>query len=426
MPSSNGRLKSFCGDEVSSMSELKGRIRKVQTATSRRNFVGGLAGALGAIFAPRQVLGGVRETAPAHTPNLATGGAEKVEGLESLPGQKSLTFSRIVGMTYPAAQFPKQDYLIDPSRFDSEGNWAFCRFTSQEIPAVRMGFQRGGFNITATEKIPDKSRLQLHLEIMTKDGAILWLPSGKYPSNKLITNPKSMKIQLRVEDREIFSIRGWPDMEWHFRSDDGEAEVNLQVKLSSVTVLPDCILPFCAFSMWEAVGDARGVIRYRKQTVSVDGKVFYDHPRIIHRRFSSVPRKMYLYTTMNFEDGSNMFGFHAADENGTPIDYYCFGVYIDGYGRARYLSDARLIQLAIDKENTPKHWQLHWRNEELAIEADIRVRSSQLLRSWGSEGATAAPSDFPLVLDGHARITGSGSETTLLGRGLAEYFNAGL
>jgi hypothetical protein len=204
------------------MAELRGRILKDQTATSRRNFVGGIAAAAGAMLAPRFAWGGMRDYSPSETPNIATVRAREVE-LESLPGQKSRTFSRVVGTTYPAAQFPKQDYLIDPSRFDSEGNWAFCRFTSQEIPAVRMGFQREGFNITATEKISDNSRLQLHLEIMTKDGAILWLPSGKYPSNKVTTNPKAMKIQLRVEDREIFSIRGWPGMEWRFRSEDGEA-----------------------------------------------------------------------------------------------------------------------------------------------------------------------------------------------------------
>jgi hypothetical protein len=419
-----GEPKPFSADEEPSMSELRGGIRKDETATSRRNFVGGMAAAAGAMFAPRFEMGAMRDKVPNETLNIAMVGAGEVERVESLPGQKSLTFSKIVGTTYPAAQFPKQDYLIDPSRFDSEGNWAFCRFTSEEIPAVRMGLQRGGFNITATKQIPDKSRLQLHLEIMTKDGAILWVPSGKYPSNKVITNLGSMKIQLRVEGREIFSIRGWPDMEWRFRSEDGEAEVNLQVKLSSVTVLPDCILPRCVFSMWEAMGDARGVIRYRNQTFSVDGKVFYDHPRIIHRPSSAVPRKMYLYTTMYFEDGSGMFGFHAVDEKGISIDYYCFGVYIDASGRARFLSDARLTRLTIDQENTPKHWQLHWRNKELAIEADIRVRSFQLLRSWGSQVEPAAPSDFPLVLDGQARITGSGNERTLLGRGLAEYYNA--
>jgi hypothetical protein len=388
--------------------------------------VGGVLAAAGSMFVPRYALGGMRNKAASDKPSIETVGAAKLERLESRPGQKSLTFSGLVGTTYPAAQFPKQDYLIDPSRFDSEGNWAFCRFTSEEIPAVRMGFQRGGFNITATEKIPDKSRLQLHLEIMTKDGAVLWLPSGKYPSSRVVTNPESMDIRLRVDNSVIFSIRGWPDMEWSFRSEDGEAEVNLHVPVRSVTVLPDCILPRCVFSMWEAVGDARGTVRYRDHTVSVEGKMFYDHPRIIHRASRAVPRNMYLYTTMHFEDGSSMFGYHAVDEKGNPIDYYCFGVYFDGSGRARFLSDARLTRLSIGQDNFPNHWQLRWRNEELAIEADIGVRDLHLLKSWGSPEVASGPKDFPLVLDGHAKITGNGSERTLAGHGLAEYYNAQL
>jgi len=240
----------------------------------------------------------------------------------------------------------------------------------------------------------------------------------------VILNPRNMDIQLQVENKEIFSIRGWPDMEWNFRSDDGEAEVNLHVTLNNITLLPDCILPQCVSSMWEAEGDARGMVRYRNQTVSVDGKVFYDHPRIIQRPAPVVPRKMYVYTTLYFEDGSSMFGYHAEDEKGKPINYYCFGVYADISGRAHFLPDARLTRLDIGQDKIPKHWQLRWRNKELVIEADIGVRHPQLLRSWGSPAAPGARTDFPLVLDGHATITGNGKERTLTGRGLAEYYDA--
>jgi len=178
--------------------------------------------------------------------------------------------------------------------------------------------------------------------------------------------------------------------------------------------------------MWEAVADARGTVRYRDHMISVDGKVFYDHPRIIHRPSRAVPRNMYLYTTMHFEDGSSMFGYHATDEKGNSIGYYCFGVYIDGSGRSRFLSDARLTRLSIGRDNFPKQWQLRWRNEELAIEADIGVRDQRLLRSWGSPAVASGPKELPLVLDGYAKITTEGSQRTLAGHGLAEYYNAQL
>ena len=65
---------------------------------------------------------------------------------EPTVGSKSQVFDGLVGASVPAASVSKQDYLIDPSRFPSEGNWAFCRFSSEDIPAARLGFQRGGFN----------------------------------------------------------------------------------------------------------------------------------------------------------------------------------------------------------------------------------------------------------------------------------------
>lgn len=128
---------------------------------------------------------------------------------------------------------------------------------------------------------------------------------------------------------------------------------------------------------------------------------------------------------MYFEDGSSMFGYHAEDDKGNPINYHCFGVYVDASGRARFLTDARLTRLDMDQDSIPKYWQLRWRNEELTIEADIGVRDRQLLRIWGSPVVPEARPefDFPLVLDGHARITGNGDEKTVLGRGLAEYYN---
>jgi hypothetical protein len=392
---------------------------------SRRNFVGRMAAALGAMFAPHSMLGGIADTTLGNRLNIAGLGATEMATVESLPGSKSRTFAGIIGKTYPPAEFPKQNYLIDQSRFDSEGNWAFCRFDSEEIPAVRMGFQRGGFNVTPSKKAPDKLRLQLHLEIVSKDGTVFWLPSGQYPADNVITNPESMDIQLQIEKKEIFSILGWPEMDWHFRSPDGEAEVNLHVSLNHVTLLPDCILPECVFSMWEAVGDARGIVRYRNRTVSVNGRVFYDHPRIIQRTSSVIPRNMYLYTTMYFEDGSSMFGYHAEDDNGKPIRYYCFGVYTDPSGKSRFLTDGQLVRLEKAQDNIPKHWQLGWKNKELVVEADIEVRERRLLKIWGSPTISGTPPqfDYPLVLDGHAKVTGSGDEKKVKGRGLAEYYS---
>jgi hypothetical protein len=391
---------------------------------TRRNFVSRMAAvSVGRVFAS-QLLRPMPPSPFIDAPKIAVPGFSPTETLESLPGQKSMTFSGTVGTTYIPAKFPQENYLIDASRFASEGNWAFCRFTSEEIPAVRMGFQRGGFNITPSDKLPEKSRLQLHLEIMTKDGALLWLPSGRYPAERVTTSSKEMKIELRAANTEIFSIQGWPDMNWHFRSDDGEAEADLHFKLNNVTLLPDCILPQCVFSMWEAIGDVHGTIRHKSRSISVAGKVFYDHPRIVQRPSHATPRTMYLYTTMFFGDGSCWFGYHARDDKRTPINYYCFGVYVDASRKVYFLQNVDLLGLEIGSDKIPQRWKLRWDKKELAIEIHVSVRHPQLLKSWGSP--QPAHTDFPLVLDSTAKVSGNGRTKSVSGQGLAEYYDAAL
>jgi hypothetical protein len=349
------------------------------------------------------------------------------ERTESLPGQASLTFSGIVGRTYPAASFPRQDLLIDPGRFDSEGNWAFCRFTSREVPALRRGFQRGGFNIGTDEREPDRELLQLHLEVMGAGGARLWLPTGRYPASSVVNDPQSLDVRLQSGGKEIFRIRGWPDMEWFFRSEEGELEADLEVAIDTVTILPDCLLPRCVFSMWETMGRARGTVRIGTRKLSVDGRIFYDHPRIVHAVRKVVPRKMYLYTTMYFEDGSGMFGYHAVDEQDRPIPYYCFGVHLDASGKGSFLHQAQTRGLEIGVDNIPTRWSLEWKGSSAAIAAEITVQDLPLLKAWGSENAPRQRRDFiifPLVLDGKAAVTEGGRSRRLAGWGLAEYFNA--
>jgi hypothetical protein len=350
-----------------------------------------------------------------------------MEAHESLPGRPSLTFSGNVGRTYPADTFPKEDLLIDSQRFDSEGNWAFCRFASEEVPALRMGFQRGGFNIGTTDRKPDRDLLQLHLEAMSRDGARLWLPSGRYPASAAVTDPERLDVRLEHDGREIFRIHGWPEMEWHFRSEDGELEADLQVAIDSVTILPDCLLPRCVFSMWETMGAAQGTVNMGGRKVPVVGKVFYDHPRIVHAVRHVSPRKMYLYTTMYFEDGSGLFGYHAVDEQDRPIPYYCFGVYIDPAGKGSFLPVARTSGLEIGTDNIPSRWRLEWKGSEAEVTADITVQDLPLVKAWGSDSAPRRRSDFiifPLVLDGAAAVSKGGRTRRLAGYGLAEYFNA--
>lgn len=344
----------------------------------------------------------------------------------SLPGDRSLTFRGVVGRTYDAGSFPKRDYLIDSSRYASEGNWAFCRFENDEVYAARLGFELGSFNITEKELPMDRDLLQLHLELMTRDGAVLWLPTGAYDGAALESDPEKMEIRLANEGKEIFSISGWPRMKWHFQSEEGDVEADLDFTLQNVTMLPDCILPHCVFSMWETMSDVEGFVRFQDRKTDVRGKVFYDHPRIINKRNTVTPRHLYLYTTLYFEDGSGIFGYHAEDKSGEPLSYYCFGIHIDPQNRGKFLADAQLLEMKVDGNNIPVSWRLCWADGDYRIDVEVKVLPTTLLKSWGSSLAPKSLKDFvilPLVLEATAVFQTGEKQSTQKGYGLAEYFN---
>ena len=347
--------------------------------------------------------------------------------LVSLPGDDSLTFSGTVGRTYPADAIDPADYITDRQRHDSEGDWAFCRFSSERIPALRFGYQLGSFNIGADQAEPDPSLLQLHLEVMTQDGGLLWVPTGRFPGEALDSSTASKDVRIAAEDTEILHISGWPQMAWHMRSTDGELEVELEFDIATVTVLPDCLLPQSVFSMWETSGRAQGVVRVGSHREPVNGHVFYDHTRVDHRRHGVAPRQMYLYTTMALEDGSRLFGYHAVDDAGATLDYYCFGVHVDPDGRGTFLAQSQLEDMTFDDDDLPARWRLTWRSAEMTVETTVSVQDLPLKKGWGGPmwpRSRARYSVFPLVLDGRSKVTRAGGSATLPGRGLAEYYDA--
>lgn len=335
----------------------------------------------------------------------------------------------MVGVVVPASSVGKRDYLIDPGRYPSEGNWAFCRFDNDEVPAIRLGFELGGFNPGPVELKPKAAYLQLHLELMTRGGALFWLPSGEYSTERVVSDPDRMDIRLEAGGREIFRLRGWPDIACHFRSEDGDLEVDLQFDLSSVSVLPDALLPHCVFAMWESMGRAHGEARYLDRTVPLDGTVFFDHPRVIERDHDVAPRQMYVYTTLRLEDGSALFGYYALDISGRPIEDYCFCVYLDAAGNGRLLADGALGHLELDEDDIARGWQLAWRDTGMAVEADVSVRPGPILRSWGGPNAPQTRREYgfpPLVLDATVRVHEGDATRVLRGAGLAEYFHVDL
>ena len=348
--------------------------------------------------------------------------------LQSLAGEKSLNFTGTIGKTISAADLAKENYLVDDTRFESEGNWAFCRFNSEKVYGARMGFLRGAYDFSDFGGLfaPTESFLQLHLELMTNEGALLWLPTGQFRAEQMVIDSEKMDDRLLVGEKEIFRIQGWPQTRCHFQSDDGEIEASLDFDLKHTAILPDNILPRNVFSMWVSIGQVKGVIRHRDQNTPVSGFVFLDHPRLAIQRNDVAPQKWFLYTPMFFEDESVLISYYAVDNTGSPKDYYCFGLYVDAKGDAQWLPGTNLANLTFDNYDKPKTWELRWANPELSLAVDVVVKNTSILKVWGDPNLPKTREEFvflPLVLDGVGTIKKDNAERTTQGYGLAEYWH---
>lgn len=355
---------------------------------------------------------------------------DKVISFQHNPA-RSPYFDGLIGATVPSNRFPAENYLIDKSRYDYEGNWAFCVFDGEEIPAARFGFGGGAFDVRdyGPGDPPSKDFLLLQLEMMTRDGAVLWLANGKYKASQIRTAPKEMEVWLDDDGKRIFYISGWPNMRWRFASDDGEAELDMHITPKMVTILPDQLLPRNRFAMWLSVGQAEGTFRFRQKSVSIKGTAFYDHPRTCLQSHDVAPVGWYLYMPIAFEDGSRLAAYHTVDGHGKPDESFCFGLFITPDGRAQWLLGGVMRRMAMDQYQFPASWTTQWKTPAMSLTIDATVRDAKILKTWGGSGwcggavpkTRAENRNLPLVFDCSAKIVQQGHERTIKGKGVAEY-----
>lgn len=339
---------------------------------------------------------------------------------------RSPHFEGTIGEAVPAARFPVSNLLMDESRYDYEGNWAFCRFEGEEIVAGRFGFGRGAFDVHdyGGTNPPDPSRMLLHIELMTREGAVLWLADGRYPASRIVSAKDRMEIRLEDGGRELFCIEGWPRMRWHMRSDDDEVEVHLGMEMKTTTILPDCVMPRNRFAMWLAIGAIECWARVGSRETTARGTVFLDHPRTTLERSGSPPFGFYLYTPILLEDGSTLAGYYCHDGHGHRVAEYSFGLHLDPSGRGTWLDCTELGAFAFDEDQQPRCWRQKWEARGLVIEVESVVRSASLRKVWGAADAPRTRREnmvFPLVFDSRLSIRDGGREERLRGGGLAEF-----
>ncbi len=345
--------------------------------------------------------------------------------------EQSLNLSGEVARTVAARDFPLANVLMDPSRYDYEGNWAFCVFDSEEIPAARFGFGAGAFDLRdyGPGEAPSREFMLLQMEMMTREGAVLWLANCKYKASQILSDPRRMEVTLNDGARRILRISGWPTSLWQMSSDDGQAELEMEIAPESVTILPDQKLRRNLFAMWLTVGKAKGWLRYNGRRVAVKGTAFYDHPRTSLLQHKVPPLGRYLYMPIAFEDGSRVAAYHTVDATGRCVEDFCFALFISPDGRAQWLPGGAMPRLACDPNGFPTAWSANWLSPKWSLSLEATVRETGILKAWGSSGwgggavpqTRAENRNLPLVFDCTARVTRYGRELTLRGKGMAEY-----
>ncbi len=343
----------------------------------------------------------------------------------NLKEEKSASFIGNSRETIEASRFNKINYIMNKSPCNSEGNWAFCRFKNDNILGARLGFQKGSYDFSDFGGKPIPDYLLLHLEVVRKDGALLWISLNKYKPMQVVSDSETMEVGLKDGGKRIFDIHGWPSSIWHFQSDDCKLEANLNIDLFSSTIFPDCILPKNTFSMWLSIGSVKGLIRCGEEETIVEGMAFHDHPRIRIENNSAIAREWFIYAPLFFDDETALISYYSVDSRGKCIDYYSFGILAGKEERSEWLSRMKIFDLRFDDNNLPKEWRLHWSNGESSVDGNLSVVETPLIDAWGSPNAPKKKSEFsifPLVFEGECVFRSNSKHVLKKCKGIAEYW----
>jgi hypothetical protein len=340
-------------------------------------------------------------------------------------GGVSPHFAGTIGRTVSPGRFPSANYRIDRSRWDYEGNWAFCLFDNPACPAARFGFGLGNFDARDYGGAkPKEAFLWPQIEIMTRDGAVLWIPGTTYDPDSMRIAKRGFGTRVQAGQRDILRLTGWPNMHWQLASADGTAAVDMRLEVQNVTILPDCIMPRNRFAMWVCICRARGELRHGRKRFRVSGTAFFDHPRIAMVKNRVPTFGWYLYNPIRLSNGAHLISYFAKDAHGRCLPDYCFGLYLEPSGRTRWLRTETAHDLKLDADGRLKSWRTAWRGEDFVATATAVVRDTAVLKAWGHAGTPRTRKDYgniPLVFDAQLEVRKDGRKQALSGTGLAEY-----
>jgi hypothetical protein len=319
--------------------------------------------------------------------------------------------------------FPVSNVSIDDTRFDYEGNFAFCRFKSAEIYGARIGFGRGALDWRdyGGSEGPDRSFLMVDVDVMAADGAVIWQSKGRFRAAN--TTISTTKCELRLGNNNVFNLRGWPRSRWQFDTDDRYTSVHLTLDPLAVAILPEYVMPSNRFSMWLALCRVVGRVRLGTRTWRLKGTAHYDHPRISVEESGAAQFGWLIYAPISLSDGSYFSGYYTESKDGSAVEGQCYAwLFEPDSGRSTWFDRSEVRQLVLDNDGRPLAWRIAWIGEQESLEITSTVRPTAIARAWGNPGIgpTGADYNIPFVYDCVAVIGSGPGARRVSGTGLGE------
>jgi hypothetical protein len=320
------------------------------------------------------------------------------------------------------ANFPFENVLINRDRYSYEGNWLFCSFDQPDVLAARIGFGLGRFHWQDYGLEPQDVTVPVayRLEVITPEGVVRpCLYSDPHLGSTVCSDPSSMDVRFRAGGADLFAVRGWPEIEWKFRSPDGAVAADLRLALKNMALWPDCIMPNNTLAMCIGVGRISGTFSFGDRVVEVSGGGVYDHPRVVVQSNEVAPFGWYLYAPLRFPDGSFVVSYFAEDGLGVKSVPYSTGFLTLPDGSSRWLRDVQVRGLKFDADGLPVAWETQLRGEGVAISYRTRVVPTGCVGTPGAAGKYLA---FPILMDAEGECSIDDEIVRLeRGSGIAEF-----
>jgi hypothetical protein len=342
--------------------------------------------------------------------------------------EKSAVMTGRPGAFRRPEEFPLSNVVIAPDRYSYEGNWLFCSFNHSELLGVRVGFGRGRIDwrdYGLDEAPMTESALFSRVEVITTKGIHAYLFSSSTAGGKVRLVPDRFEIQFEEDGRQLFHLSGWPNMRWKFQNPEGSLRVDLSAELDGMLVWPDCVLPRNTFGMCLGTSQVEGIVHIEGKDLSVKGSGIFDHPRIQVEENNVPPFGWYLYSPVQFADGTQLACYYSQDGVGERDSIYSAAVLILADGKACWLGDCKVVNLKLDPDGLPVQWETLLSGEGAEISLRVKICQLPFLQGWGDADASKAQGKYvayPLLME----VEGAAEFRCQMvrleqGRGIAEF-----